>query len=550
MENAVKKLLDLIQREGVDRFGRHHMDFSKEEHRECFYEMFGGQEHMEKEYPDLYALALKTAQCKKKIQKDDEDSLEDFIMISDTFSDESKTGAVGITGLTAPAKRLFQSITLVQDDEVIGRQREFYNNEERKELNCEIDSSSLKSKKDKITCVFNSVWQDGTDGLLRSDTSVRKDIIPFEDYVDGIEVVHPCYYYGNSMDDLPPVPEDATTKQEIRWPKNEIKPRTDEIRVAYARQRFTDPIDYNYPQKMEGHLREVFLDVQGQVTLSAGYEYERFESAMIVLDFVDKEFISGDGGVLYNATIKDNIHIYPFSENGVNGFCFAFPTDWKATIPNSSFAASKTIYFEAEIDFYCKNCEDPGSVYITSSDIQDAGKNIFKIPKINLMWGCLEKNVPVTMADGSTKKISEIVQGDEVLCEDGSISRVTDVICGSEEELVYVKAEGYDSVIGASMEHPFLTEEGSIKACHITPDTLIKMDDGKYHGIEECYRSPYHDRVYNLELDGAHWFYGGHYVVGDNVAQGECEKKLNDKATLQKDEAVLLEIEKLRREFA
>ncbi len=467
MNQDVMKLLELVENEGTNHHGTHHLDFSNQEHLECFFEMFGGKEHMEKEYPDLYALALKTAHCETEngvrngVHEDGETTLQNASMVHDAYSNKDVTGAAGFTGLTTPAKRLYQSITLLQDDEVQCRKRGFYNNVEMEDIACQMDTSQLKSSSDDVTCVYNVTWHDANDGLLKSDTSVKYKIKPSEDYVTSTEVAHPCYYHGNSMSDLPTVQAEATEKQPVSWPRHPSSGRTGTVNVAYARSGSpSDVIDYAYREIRKGGNNEVLLDVQGKVTLADGYEYDKLVGVNMLLDIVGDGLMAGDGVIEYNVTPKDGIHVYAFTETSgsqeTKGFYFVLPTDWNAVIPDSSFAASKRFFFELQIEFKCKNCSDVISVYVTSTDMSKSS-TIGKIPEIKLKWGCLEKDAMVEMSDGSTKKISEIVKGDQVKTVDGS-SKVTDVTTGTEEELIYLKVEGYESILGASMTHTFMKE--------------------------------------------------------------------------------------------
>ncbi len=547
MKAQVQKWIELIKKEGIGKKGFHELDFSREEHRECFCGIFGGREHMEKEYPKLYALMLKTAEGQNS-RTDDEDtgSLQDLPIINSAYSNKDKTGASGIVCLTSPAKSLFQYVLLSQDGEIVQIKFDTEKNVQMQQTLCEIDTNQLPSLDKDILCIYTVGWVEQT-GNLKANVCLQEHIKPAENFIDNIEVVHPCYFYGNKMSSLPAVMEDANTQQPL-CPPASVKIRSGPVVAAYARSgSSTDIIDYNYPEKRVGNKdNEVFLDVRGEVVLSAGYEYDKLEELVMTLEVTGDGQKSGDGAIRYAASVKDGVHIYSFSEKGKKGFRFAFPTDWKAAIPDSSMAGSKHFYLEATVKFLCKDYGQPIEFSISSTLPRKT--NVARVPAIQLKWGCLGKDALVEMADGSSKKVSEILIGDCVRNADGTDSMVEDILTGTEEELIYLKVQGYDSMVGASMNHPFMTPEGSIFAGHVDPSTRLKMRDGEYHQIEECYREIYQDVVYSLKLEGSHWFYADGFVTGDHIAQGEGEERLN----LQKeeeDDGIQQEFEKLKENF-
>ena len=558
MQKDTEMLLNIIRKEGTNPYGNHVMDFAKEDHQLWLYEMFGGQEHLEREYPELYKLTQKTisAAATKKAKDEDEDDLKNLVVLLDVESSRTITGALGRTVLKQPTKRLYQSITLVQNGKEIWRNREFLYDTGEAEYKATMDSASLPSKTDMITCIYNVIWEDTENGILNADNSVREDMEPFEaDVIQDIFVSHPRYYEAQSregMADLPEVDANATEPQPI-VEGDSPSGRSGNINIAYARGADAgEKLDYVYREKRvpgKGtNEQELFLDIRGAVTLVAGYSFDDVKDCTCVLD-VTGDGSGPNGGIMTSFDLKKGIHVY---DNQDGGFNFAFPTDWSKTIPDSTLYGSKTCHLEVEMVFTCKETGDKEYyMCIYGSDPLDPkSPHYAKVPLLKLKWGCLQKDTKVRMADGTEKKIQDIHPGEEVTGADGTACKVVNRIHGTDEELYRIKVEGYPDKIGVSRMHPFMTPEGMIAARNIISTTRLKMEDGKFHQVLECYPVEYGREVYNLELESNHWFYANGFYTGDNVAQGECQQQGCNAVSLDIKPELIEEIEKLRREFS
>lgn len=555
MQKDTELLLNIIHKEGTNPHRNHIMDFSKKEHQIWLYEMFGGREHLEKEYPELYKLTEKTfftatTECAKKAENEENDPLKDLVFLVDTESNKKVTGASGRAALKQPAKRLFVSITLIQSGKELVRDRDFFYSVEDAELKVTMESSDLMSTTDVITCIFNAIWEDTEDGMLHAESSIREDMTPFEsDVVQDIIVMHPGYYQKQGT--LDRVYEDASEQQPIAEYKNPDPGRKGTINVSYARSPARGEIlDYDYDGERVGGLQKLFLDIRGRVILSAGYKYDKLVRVDCVLDILGNGS-PGDGGIMADMHPKDGVHVYAITdEQGQDGFNFALPTYWNVQIPDSSFGGNKTYYLYAKIYFNLVGMGDKEySVYISSSETLGEDSHLAEIPRLNLRWGCLQKDTMIRMADGTRKKVQDIQKGEKIAGVEGVACNVVNQITGTEEELCFLKVDGYPERIGASRTHPFITEDGIVAAGEIRPNTLLKMEDGELHKIEECYRAEYGGEVYNLVLESSHWFYANGFCTGDNVAQGECLHQDRNAVSLDIGSELIEEIEKLRREF-
>lgn len=560
MQKDTEMLLSIIRKEGTNSFGNHVMDFTKAEHQLWLYEMFGGRDHLEKEYPELYKLTQNTisAAATNKVRNTEEnDSLQNLVVLLDVESNKAITGALGRTVLKQPTKRLYQSITLVQNGKEIWRSREFLYDAGEAEYKATMGSADLPSKNDMITCIYNVIWEDTENGILNAENSVREDMEPYEvDVIQEIMVSHPRYYEAQSregMVNLPEIAADATEPQPIVADDNPPT-RTGNINIAFARNADAGEIlDYVYreervPDPGKGtNEQELFLDIRGEVTLAAGYSFDDVKKCTCVLD-VTGTGTGSNGGIMTSFNLKKGVHVY---DNQKGGFNFAFPTDWSKTIPDSTLAGSKTCHLEVEMIFTCKETDDKEYyLCIYSSDPLDPrSPHYAKVPLLKFKWGCLQKDTKVRMADGTEKKIQDIQLGEEVAGAGGTACKVVNRTNGTEKEVYRLKVDGYPDKIGASRTHPFMTVDGMIAAEDITPSTQLKMEDGEFHQILECYPVDYGGEVYNLELDSNHWFYADGFCTGDNVAQGDCMSQSCNSVSLSIAPELIEEIAKLRREF-
>lgn len=560
MQKATELLLNIIEKEGVNSRRNHVMDFSKEEHQMWLYEMFGGKDHLEKEYPELYKLVEKTfsSAAANKTSDEDDDPLKDLVFVLDIEANYNYTGASGRASLKLPTKRLFESVTLVQNGKVIERNRDFFYGVEYADLKLEISSKKLPSREDTITFIFNAIWEDEANGILRAESSIREDITPRErDVIQDIIVTHPGYFYNadKTMADLTEIEENAKGEQPILEYTPSSDPRTTEenIRVSYNRGAiYKDILDYRYHEERdEKRNQHLFLDIRGKVILAEGYQYKELKDHNCVLDIIGNGS-GGDGAVMSNAKVIDGVHVYGYKdENGKAGFKFALPTYWNASIPDSAIAATKEYYLDAEICFTCEKDDDRvHTMRISSTDglLKDEA-HFAKIPKLTLMWGCLQKGTKVRMAKEPEKEIQDIKVGDEVIGADGNTCKVVNITKGTEVKLCYIKVEGYPDEIGASFTHPFMTDKGVVEAGDICPNTLLKMDDGEFHKTVECYPAEYGSEVYNLVLEPSHWFYANGFCTGDNVVQGDHQDNDQNAFSLSIGPELIEEIEKLKQEF-
>lgn len=117
---------------------------------------------------------------------------------------------------------------------------------------------------------------------------------------------------------------------------------------------------------------------------------------------------------------------------------------------------------------------------IQSSDVPDGDPldGIAYIKPIEFVWHCLGEDTLVTMADGSTKNITEFEAGDEVKNDNqGSTSKVSVTHVGAHpDNMLQIETDGGHSLL-TSTHHIIFTPSDQLHAHHLeVGDELITLD--------------------------------------------------------------------------
>jgi hypothetical protein len=127
---------------------------------------------------------------------------------------------------------------------------------------------------------------------------------------------------------------------------------------------------------------------------------------------------------------------------------------------------------------------------------------------------CFPAGTPITMADGSTRPIEAVREGDLVLSADEktgkqSVQRVTRTFVREAEEL-YVVCTQDGASIEATGEHPFWVEDkGFVEARRLARSDLLRRVDGRTVSVERVTIRRGEFTVYNLEVAKTHTYYAG-----------------------------------------
>jgi hypothetical protein len=145
---------------------------------------------------------------------------------------------------------------------------------------------------------------------------------------------------------------------------------------------------------------------------------------------------------------------------------------------------------------------------------------------------CFPAGTPITMADGSTRPIEAVREGDLVLSADEktgkqSVQRVTRTFVREAEEL-YVVCTQDGASIEATGEHPFWVEDkGFVEARRLARSDLLRRVDGRTVSVERVTIRRGEFTVYNLEVAKTHTYYAGNVWV-HNQCRGFRNEALRD----------------------
>lgn len=189
---------------------------------------------------------------------------------------------------------------------------------------------------------------------------------------------------------------------------------------------------------------------------------------------------------------------------------FHQPKDWETTVPTKKFSLTDKAYLSLTIAVQFENGEY-ATLRLNSTDSDWAPQNEnhaywgtgseLRIPTLRLVWGCVAEDTQITMADGTSRQISELKQGDWIISGDGSAAEIATVYSGPEKEL-YVLELADGTKLRASNTHPVRTAAGFVSMNHIMVGDSVQMQDGSMQQVISVKTEEYSGKVYNLQLYG------------------------------------------------
>lgn len=145
----------------------------------------------------------------------------------------------------------------------------------------------------------------------------------------------------------------------------------------------------------------------------------------------------------------------------------------------------------------------------------EGGYNVY-IPPVNIRWGCFASGTRIRMADGSTRCVENIRQGDMVYTTDGPLA-VRSVYMGEEHSLMYICTEDGKELRLTHM-HPVVLANGkTLPAKQVRPGHIVRSASGNSDRVKWVFECGCTGRVYNFELeDGKE-----HIVEAEGILTGE-----------------------------
>lgn len=544
--DAIKRIAQESAREGMQSepgekpvLRRAYMlNFADDSHYECLMQQYGGREHLEESYPMLYRLMENTRRVhseqppKRAMTK--EPGLQDCVYIYELGQTEKELFGSGAATLTQKAQRLYITLGLYDGDNRVASDSAFFHNVSRERLEIDREPAALAGKN--LTAVLHVTWQDTEDTLC---SAVLEDTqsVSVKSLITNVNVIHPRTNPG-------PLPTPITESDEVSvlQQADAVVPggsmgEEEVINVCYARSpERGERADYSYPYGLVKGEQTIYLDIRGEMFLS-GAVYQKMVQTDIAID-------TPYGGAFYNSVISEK-H-FAKTDQGVK---FAFPTCWNEKIPGGKLAGRELCDLDVQITFGCGDGDDYMVILTSQAKNREEVEYIKKIPRIKLNWGCLAADTMIKMADGTTKKISEIHAGAQVMDENGRAVDVLNVMSGTETLLWTVQSEDGEELCTTGT-HPFLTKEGVKTAEELMETDEVLREDGAYHQMKFRFEKYYGDKVYNLVLADSHNMIANGYVVGDHDMQQDAMHRAYEQDAAKRDPDVLEECERLAAEFS
>ncbi len=547
------------------------LNLTKQEHVEAFFEDFGGAEAAKEKYPALYKAVIKT-QKKLLASNKHEESPDDAKNIGFNM------GAIRIEGATP-----------VSHGRLIGN----YGASPESLVAC--DSSA--TVKDATMIMVTSELIDTTLGVMIDSDSTYieytdlvstlackvSEVGEFNDHkisaTSKYYYVYPDGTCGSSNLNTANYTlvngQSSITEFVVNDPKIKSENVTNKhINIVYDRiPKNGEKTDYYYDAseiEISGNEVRTIIPVSGYFKLASNLEPKGLSSVIgLQLIYKEETVVS----YFYNSLAELNNYFTFAKDSATNCYRvdFKFNRDWRAYLDKSryfdgTYITDCQLRWSFRFDCYLldkmgKRMRDENGeeivnelgICINSEATPPSGGEYNKsknnkaiIPYIYIQWGCFHKDTLMKMADGSTKKISEIQIGDEAMTNENGVARVMNIYKGNEENLVRIVTET-GHVLQLTASHPVLTEIGKVRASNLVISTRVYTEDG-LEKIEDISLVAYNDYVYNLDCDGALLIANG-IVAGDFISQNEAESKKTAVEYSKETLEIMEDMKKMSQEF-
>jgi|GEM_PF-4430106 len=168
----------------------------------------------------------------------------------------------------------------------------------------------------------------------------------------------------------------------------------------------------------------------------------------------------------------------------------------QANFGNSCFRQGERMIMTLRLSVSTTNGDEV--TRISNDPVLRTGPSLIKIPPMQVQFGCVAAGSLVTMADGSSKAIEQVVNGDRVLSRpDGPVLAVRGTVSGDDPAMIEIDAENGDGV-QVTGTHPVITSHGPVMARDLRPGDRLITATGDTMVVAVQARPA--ARVYNLQL--------------------------------------------------
>lgn len=493
------------------------LNFTNQQHREYFFRLYEGL-NLQEQLPELYRLyqmAEINHACGRWLDYATYETsgigFQDGIDVEYIAYDPDRKclSISAATSLRDTAYFIDEFLEVHSGDDLLGRVRR-----STAEINCTtltqefiFDASAHRGKQLHIN--YTAVWSDSRYNQLKAL------IMPVT--IDVNSYLYSCIKSVN-----------------MEFPKHIHTPVDSPVVICFNRTPSSGTVDIIYPLIYKNQKPCLLLDCIGDVIFD-----EPKEQLFSTIDINSFELkINGSSGfALYRLSYDDGgvvdrtQKIIKSFTPTADGFHFALDKDWKDYIPTINLPAQNVVKLTFRVEFKLKN--GMRSVLQIASGSNECASNVWKIPSLKLLWGCLAKGSRILMANGIEKPIEQIEIGESVQVNYTNMAaRVTNCWCGQEHQPLVLAETADKRQLKATANHPVITSNGIVPIGELqVGDWLI---DGSGEPCEIQRISQIHvEKVYNLTLEpvsDAQIYVDGYpvkgmtmicdgFIVGDNEMQ-------------------------------
>ena len=462
-------------------------------------ERLGGESLLKESFPSIYEMLVKTkkADSANDVFKPDENGLSNDIHIRSVefVRDSAEVSAQMNVGLTKASPWIKVDATLIDAEN--GEKLDIINKfvQDTSSFLAELRKGLKQEKKTRVFSVIANFQYGTSDGTGAGYTEVYEDLKVYgeEDILDSVEVLHPT-------------PQGYLSK-------NNTFIARDVVKVLYNR--INDNCDYHYDVVTEDYKAKLKLPVCVKVKVN-----DKFR-----ITGIDEE--KSGYVMIKNGSLTDAVHYYgdldagcflrsiPGSAEEEKIFILSLPDEWENTINTTAYHSCEKVDLTGSFTLTVEHKDGFDGVVgiLFSSEEEQQGEKTGKLKPISFLWGCLSKDTPVLMEDGSFRPVCELEPGDKVRNKDGEAVSITRVTTGREEMLVVIRTET-GKIIKVTKDHPILTDKGMKRADRICYLGKVATADG-LEEVTELYAEDYGDLIYSLSFDEPQIINSGGIYTGD-----------------------------------
>ena len=487
---------------------------------------------MKREFPELHSqfqqAVARDEKAEKGVQVGEPDAFSDGVDIFYGYYDAEKERVVckGVTSLKHDAHHICQRIHVYDryNRLIIASGTVDYHCHHATFILDEVVQLTDAQKSGEIIFEYFSLWYNGTDGLNAAYyCSQDQTFWSAVDYVEDVRMIDP------------------------------VHKKTDpdkEIIVCYNRSSQSgETVDYDaYEEAFDPETRrqKLYLDVGAEVILSQ--EALPFSAVDMTKLLLKLDCQSGLAYYKKEGRVQEIMDSFKATDRG---FEFRLDKDWQGVVPAARLPMQEPVDFLMRAEFLCGNYQKRGRFIIDSSSETEPGDAFVKtISKIKLLWGCVADDMPILMADGSTRRAGDVRIGDMLQMEKG-MGRVQDAIRGREDApLCCIETENGRRLC-CTGDHPVLARRGYVQAKELNGEDEVRDFFDGFVRIARIYPHE-HRSVINYMIsamgnaDDIGSFVCGGIVVGDDMMQMKLQ---SERARARRERVISPEQKKLKDYF-